>query len=278
MSFTLSCAAPRMIYRCGWTCCTSIAKWAPDRSWPHCASLLETMLQRSSDPKASHSQSLTLFMSTLTSKRMEHIEFHLGQIVSEAQSGTRDFELQVQSESDTIIGLDETQWEMLQTELLNDGFVEEDIVSHKLWFEERLRKVDKTPFISPPTPPKPKKPHEHHKAQELQGPKASMWRLRSKDPRIDIGNNRYLSCRSGDAFVFLSIARIRPGRSDLWRCLHVDSWTEVVLEASLLEPEGRYHHICSPIRWVLMKLGLHAKGERNLECTLSPDFNPKSLL
>ena len=90
---------------------------------------------------STHTQALTLFLSSYTSARIEHIEGHLGDILEEVQNGFRNFRLEPAIPGLTSLddfGLADAQWGMLEEELLDAGYVWEDISSHKTWFEERL--------------------------------------------------------------------------------------------------------------------------------------------
>ncbi|KIW65788.1 hypothetical protein PV04_08013 [Phialophora macrospora] len=181
---------------------------------------------------ASHTQSLTLFMSTMTSRRIGNIESHLERILSEVQTGARDFSVEVEPEDDTIMRLEEAQWEMLKAELLTAGFVQEDIASHKSWFEERLRVVDGTAIPTDlPTP-------ASSRRASAVSPAANEFvlRLRSANFSIQCEDGRLLRCEAGDEFAFMSVVDVRPGRPDLWQCRHIDSCKVVTLEASCLEP------------------------------------------
>ena len=87
---------------------------------------------------STHTQTLTLFLSSYTSARIEHIEGHLGDILQEVQNGFRHFRLEPVVPGLDDFGLANAQWGMLEEELLDAGYVWEDILSHKAWFEERL--------------------------------------------------------------------------------------------------------------------------------------------
>lgn len=155
-------------------------------------------------------------------------------ILLEVQNGSRDFSVEVEPEHDTVIGLEETQWNMLQDELLNDGFVQEDIASHRSWFEKRLQKVDDTPIPTkeltpPPTPSAPTK---------TSIPQEPVLRLRSANLTIQCENGQLLECTEGDEFAFVGAATVRPGRPDLWQCRHVRTSNLVTIAASCLEPAG----------------------------------------
>ncbi|KAF7507864.1 hypothetical protein GJ744_010028 [Endocarpon pusillum] len=192
----------------------------------------------------SHTRSLTLFMSTLTSRRIEHIESHLERILSEVQNGFRNFGVQAQSEDDNIISLEAAQWEALQKELLGDGFVPEDISAHKAWFEERLREIDIMPTsvlpahkTKSPSPQQPTATPTPLDAVENWKPKEPLFRL-CEDTFVTIhgSGGKQLNCIAGDEFALLSVAKIRPHQADLWLCRHVTSSNIVLLEASSLNP------------------------------------------
>ena len=86
-----------------------------------------------------HTSAAILFLGTLSAASLGRIELKLDEIVNELRSGQRDTAaIALSDDEDDPVA--RKRWRTLKNELVNDGFQQEDIESHKAWIKAELRK------------------------------------------------------------------------------------------------------------------------------------------
>lgn len=86
-----------------------------------------------------HTSAIQLFLNTLGTGSLGRIEKKLEMIIGKIRSGRREPSILTTSGDDD--GEAEVQWDVLKSELVEDGFTKQDIESHKHWIKAHLQQL-----------------------------------------------------------------------------------------------------------------------------------------